>query len=549
MIGLKEQSVRGAKSFAEARARHRWRIPDRYNASLDCLDRNVDRAQRPALFHEDGAGRAVTYTFGALIEACNRFANALAAMGIRRGDVVAIQTAQRPETAIAHMAIYRIGAVALPISRLFGDDALRYRLAHSSARAILLEAEGAAPLEPLRRELPELHHVIVAGGKGPGLAFDALTAAGAPRCEAAPTGPEDPLILMYTSGTTGNPKGVLHAARNIIGHNGFDYALNFIRPDDVYFSPADWAWSAGLSGLVCPWAYGIPVVAHSGMGKFDPQVVYHLMERYRVTVAMFPPAALELMRQVRRPRDQYRLALRCIFVTAGSPSAALTRWLEEELRVAFNVGFGQTEANTVIGTCTELEAPQPGALGKGYPGHDVVIVGEHGAALRAGESGIIALARNDPVLMKEYWKDLAALGGKFVGPWMLTGDCGHLDDEGNVYFEGRADDVIKSSGYRIGPDEIEAALMEHRTVAACAVIGVPDPQRGQLVKAMVKLRPDSVPSATPVAELQQCVRLKVGPHAYPRLVEFVDDFPLTVTGKIKPKELRERQTSRAAPRS
>jgi acetyl-CoA synthetase len=546
MIGLREQAVRGAKSLAQARARHRWLIPERYNAALDCLDRNADLARHSALLYEESTGHAASYNFGQLTEACCRLANALAALGIGRGDVVAITAGQRPETAIAHMAIYRLGAIALPVSRLFGDDALRYRLEHSGARAIVTEAQSAGRLESIRQDLPALRHVIVAGGKGSGHSFEDLIAAGAPACEAAPTTPEDPLLLMYTSGTTGNPKGVLQAARNILGRNGFDYALNFIQPDDVYFSPADWAWSAGLTGLVCPWAYGISVVADGRSGRFDPEAVYRLMEKHRVTLAMFPPAALELMRQISRPREKYRLALRCIFVTAGSPSAALANWMEEELRVAFNVGYGQTEANTVIGTCTELERPQPGALGKGYPGHDVAILGEDGTELKSGEAGVIALAQGDPVLMKEYWKDRGAMAGKFVGRWMLTGDCGTMDDDGNVYFLGRADDVIKSSGYRIGPDEVEAALMEHPAVASCAVIGAPDPGRGQVVKALVKLHPGHAPSPEIATQLKEHVRARVGGHAYPRQVEFVDDFPMTATGKIKRKELREREVLKAA---
>ena len=252
MIGLKEQTVHGAKSFADARRQHRWLIPSHYNACVDCLDRNAGSADQAALYYINSAGHEARYTFGGFIESCQRFANALSALGVGRGDVVAIAGSQRPETAIAHMAIYRLGAIALPISRLFGDDALRYRLANSGARAIMVEPEAAGRLEGIRAELPELRHVIVAGGNGPGVNFESLVAAGAADCAAAPTGLEDPLILMYTSGTTGNPKGVLHAARNIIGHNGFDYALNFVRPGDVYFSPADWAWSAGLSGLGLP---------------------------------------------------------------------------------------------------------------------------------------------------------------------------------------------------------------------------------------------------------------------------------------------------------
>jgi len=549
MIGLREQSVRSAKSFAEARALHRWRIPERYNTAVDCLDRNAAGGGRAALLYEDSLGRTRSCSFGQLLASSCRLSNAMAGLGIGRGDVVAIAAGQQPETAIAHMAIYRLGAVALPISRLFGDNALRHRLKHGGARAIVAEAEMAARLEALRQDLPELRHMIIAGGDAPGVRFDDLVERARPERAPAPTAAEDPLLLMYTSGTTGDPKGVLQAGRNILGRNGFDYALNFIRPDDIYFSPADWAWSAGLTGLICPWAYGIPVVAYGGRAKFDPEAVLHLMERFRVTIAMFPPAALELIRQVGRPREKHRLALRCVFVTAGSPSAALAAWLRDEFRVAFNVGYGQTEANTVIGTCTELERPHPGALGKAYPGHDVAIVREDGTVLKRGETGIIALAHGDPVLMKEYWKDTGALAEKFIGGWMLTGDCGAMDDEGNVYFLGRDDDVIKSSGYRIGPDEVEGALMEHPAVASCAVIGAPDAERTQVVKALVKLRTPHVPSTEIITQLQEHVRARVGGHAYPRQVEFVDDLPVTVTGKIKRKELRQRETLKASPLS
>jgi acetyl-CoA synthetase len=545
MIGLKEQAVRGARSFAEARARHRWRIPERYNPSADCLDRNLEHGSRSALIYEDAEARPISYSFSQIAEASCRFANALDGLGMRAGDVVALVAGQRPETAIAHMAIYRLGAVALPISRLFGDDALHYRLEHSGVRAVIAETDSALRIESIRSRLPSLRHVIVAGTGTAGWSFDELCEGGAPWRDAVLSSSETPAMLMYTSGTTGNPKGVLQATRNLIGRNGFDYALNFIQPGDVYFSPADWAWSAGLTGLLCPWAYGIPVVAHSAKGRFDPELAYRIMERNRVTIAMFPPAALELMRQIGAPREKYRLALRCIFITAGSPSAALAAWLAEELRIAFNVGYGQTEANTIIGTCTALEAAHPGAVGKPYPGHDAVILGEDGKVVPPGETGTIALARADPVIMKEYWKDPQALAHKFNGPFMLTGDCGVMDAEGNVYFRGRTDDVIKSSGYRIGPDEVEAALMEHPAVASCAVIGVADAERGQVVKALIKLRAGHLPSAELVRQMQEQVRARVGGHAYPRQVEFVDDFPLTVTGKIKRGELREREASKA----
>ena len=549
MIGLKEQTVHGAKTIADAQARHRWQIPPDYNVAIDCLDRHVGLRDRVALYYEDDEGHCEQHTFGQMIEASNRFGNALKAIGIKRGDVVAVHLPQRPETAIAHMACYRIGAIALPISKLFGPEALDYRLRHSAAPAILIEAESAAKLDGLRKEIETLKHVIVVGGRGDGLAFDDLLARGASQLQVERNSAEDPILLMYTSGTTGNPKGVLHAHRYVLGHNGIDYSYNFLREGDLYYSPADWAWAGGLlDGLLAIWPYGIPVLAYRSRARFDPDVTYWLQEKYGATVGLYPPTALKVLREVPGPRAKYpKLRLRCIASGAEPVSPELARWVDQELEVEFNQGFGQTEANYFIGNCSALEHPKLEPLGKAYPGHVAAVVDpETGEPVKTGEIGDIAIRKDDPVVMKEYWKNPEAMREKFRGDWLLTGDNGYLDDEGYVYFQGRADDVIKSAGYRIGPAEVEASIMEHKAVASCAVIGVPDPQRGQMVKAFVKLMPGAQRSQTIIAEIQDHVKRKLGAHEYPREVDFVDEFPQTVTGKIRRRELREMEERRRA---
>ena len=542
LIGLREETVKDAKSIADARARHLWRIPADYNVAIDCIDRHTDLRDQPALFYEDDEGRAETYTFGQIASLSRRFANALKGLGVKRGDVVAIHLPQRPETAIAHIALYRVGAIALPISKLFGTDALRYRLTNSSARAILLEPESLEKIEPIRAELPDLRHVIIAGGKAGGLGFDDLIAQASDAFTMEPSASEDPILLMYTSGTTGDPKGVLHAARYVLGHNGIDYSYNFLRQGDLYYSPADWAWAGGLlDGLLAIWPYGIPVLAYRSKARFDPDVMLKLVEKYGATIGLYPPTVLKGLREVKNPREKYpNLRLRCVVSGAEPVSPELARWVDEQLRVQFNQAFGQTEANYFIGNCSALEKPLLEPLGKAFPGHDVAIIAD-GHPVKPGATGEIAIRRDSPVVMKEYWKNPAAMAEKFAGEWCLTGDMGHMDEEGYIYFQGRNDDVIKTSGYRVGPAEVEAKIIEHRAVASCAVVGIPDAKRGQAIKAFVKLLPGHQPSPEMIAEIQEHVKKRLAFHEYPRDFEFIDEFPMTVTGKIRRRDLRERE--------
>jgi acetyl-CoA synthetase len=445
-----------------------------------------------------------------------------------------------------------LGAIALPISKLFGSDALRFRLTDSAAAVLMLETESIEKIQPIVSELPNLKHVIVVGGNGADnlqpvgqAGFDELLNRASDEFAMPKASAEDPALLMYTSGTTGDPKGVLHAARYVLGHNGIDYSYNFLRDGDLYYSPADWAWAGGLlDGLLAIWPYGIPVLAYRSKARFDPDVMLSLVEKYGATIGLYPPTVLKGLREIRNPREKYpNLRLRCVVSGAEPVSPELARWVDDQLRVEFNQAFGQTEANYFIGNCSALEKPILEPLGKPYPGHEVAILAD-GQVVKVGETGEIAIRRDSPVVMKEYWKNPAAMGDKFAGEWCLTGDMGHIDDQGYVYFQGRNDDVIKTSGYRVGPAEVEAKIIEHPAVASCAVIGVPDERRGQTIKAYLKLLPGHEPSAKLIDEIQQHVKRKLAAHEYPREFEFIDEFPMTVTGKIRRRDLRERELSR-----
>ena len=547
MIGLRDQTVRDAVDIDDARARHRWNIPADYSVVADCLLRHQQRADELCLLFDDDQGKVQRWSWGQMLEAVNRFANALQALGVGRGDVVAIYLPQRPENAIAHFAAYRLGALSLPISKLFAPDAVRFRLAHVRAKVFVAEADVVERFADMLRELPDLAAVVSVDGGKQSNAFDTLSAKGAPTFSPtrAPSA-EDPFLMMLTSGTTGEPKAVVHHARALAAHNGGDYVLNFFRPGDLYFSSADWAWIGGLAdGLLALWPYGVPILASDA--RFDPKRTLRMVERHGATCGLYAPTALKRLRELPGVRQRFpRLRLRCVFSGGESVSAELRRWTLDEMGCELNVGYGQTEANYLIGTCRALEPAPADALGKPLPGHDVRIVDEQGQVVEIGALGSIALRRNDPVLMAAYFNNRRAYDERFVGDWYLTGDTGWQDDRGYLYFKGRIDDVIKTSGYRVGPGEVEAAVIAVPGVASCAVIGVPDERVGESIKAFIKLMPGVPASPELTASIQAHVRSVLAAHEYPREIEYVDDFPTTVTGKIRRRDLREQEIRRRA---
>jgi acetyl-CoA synthetase len=472
---------------------------------------------------------------------------------VKRGDRVAMLLPQRPETAIAYIAIFQMGAIALPLSHLFGPEALEYRMHDSQACAAIVEPTTIANLWAVKDRLPMLKVVIGVGGAaqaGVGQ-WDELLARAGSRFACEDTGANDPALIVYTSGTTGPPKGALKAHRVLLGNiPGFVHSHDFFpQPGDLFWSPADWAWTGGLMDALLPtWHFGQPILGYRG--RFDAERAYYLIDKYGVRNAFLFPTALKLMmKAVPEPKRQYRIGLRSIMSAGESVGVTVIEWAREQLGVTINEMFGQTEINYVVGNCQAAWPVKPGAIGRPYPGHRVAIIDNRGMEVPRGELGEIAVMRSvdgvpDPVFFLEYWNNPDATREKFIGEWGCTGDQGRMDDDGYIWYQGRSDDVIKSSGYRIGPAEIESCLVKHPAVANAAVIGKPDEARGAIIKAFIVLQPGQPPSEQLEEDIRKHVRGRLAPYEYPREIEFIDELPMTTTGKVQRKLLRQREEAK-----
>jgi acetyl-CoA synthetase len=527
-----------ASTYDELYRKFRWQVPPTYNIGVDVCDKWAAREpSRPAILNVRPDGREERVSFGALRDLSNRLANVLRAHDIRRGDRVAVFMPQAPEVAAAHIAIYKLGAVALPIAILFGPDALSYRLQNSGARGIITNAQGMAKLDSIRHEV-DLACVLSVEDKS---FADLLSRASSDFTPEATT-PDDPGLMIYTSGTTGQPKGALHGHRVVLGHlPGAELPYYpFPQEGDRFWTPADWAWAGGLLDVLLPSLHhGVAVVARK-FDKFDPNEAFALMAKTHVRNAFIPPTALRMMRAVPSPKGRYDLKVRAIGSGGESLGIEALEWGREAFGVTINEFYGQTECNLVIGTCAQLGQIKPGSMGKPVPGHVVAVIDHDGNPMKPGEIGQIAVKRPDPVMFLEYWGRPEATRDKFVGDWMTTGDQGTTDDDGYITFVGRDDDVITSAGFRIGPGEIEDCLIRHPAVALAAAVGKPDAVRTEIVKAFVVLKTGYAPSDALASEIQAFVKTRLSAHEYPREVAFIEQMPMTTTGKVIRRMLREK---------
>jgi len=504
--------------------------------------------ERIALFEYRAAGEPRTLTYRALTDQSNALANALRSKGVQPGDRVALLLPQCFETAIAHVAIYKLGAIAVPLALLFGTEAIEYRMQTAGAKAVVTNAAGLSKLNKVAARLTSLEVIVsIDGAEGSALGFHQLVRDHTTVFRAEDTKADDPSMMIFTSGTTGPPKGALHGQRVLLGHlPGVEMHHEFLpQAGDRLWTPADWAWAGGLLNVLLPGLYfGVPVVA-GRFDKFDGEAALGLAEKMAVRNVFIPPTALRMLKSVKDIRKRFRLDLR----TVGSGGESLGRetfeWGEAELGLTINEFYGQTECNLVLSSCGAIGVSRPGAIGLPVPGHRVAVIDEDGQKVPAGQTGQIAVARPDPVMFLEYWQNPEATRKKFIGDWMTTGDQGIEDEDGYIQFFGRDDDVITSAGFRIGPGEIEDCLTGHPQIALAAAVGKPDALRTEIVKAYVVLRDGIAPSAELADEIKIWVRERLSAHEYPREVEFVESMPLTTTGKVIRRIFRDRAKAEA----
>jgi acetyl-CoA synthetase len=538
-------------SYQRACQEFRWCIPERFNIAAAVCSKHADGATRLALIDVKEAANN-SYTFGAIDFLSDKFANVLADCGVARGDRVAVILPQSVELPIAHLAALKLGAVVVPLTVLFGSAALEYRLRDSEAKAIVADVAVLDRLDGFIGGLSRLEAIFVVGdGAGDDKKdFWQKVNAASSYLDPVETSSTEPAFIIYTSGSTGDPKGAVHCHRFLIGHlTAFEMYNNFdLGEDTIFWTPADWAWIGGLfDTLYTAWYYGRPVVAHRTK-KFSGEEAIALIERCRITNAFIPPTALRIMkRDEPNPRRKYDLKLRNIMSGGEALTPEIYDWGKAELGASVNECYGQTEANLLVTNCERWFAARPGRMGKPAVGHRVEIVDDGGRILSAGELGHIAVRRPDPVLFLEYLNKPAQTASAFIGDWLITGDMGLKDEDGYIWFRGRSDDLINTAAYRVGPVEIERAILQHQSVVECAVVGIPDPTRGAIIKAFVQLVPGLAPSEKLIEQIQELVRDQVGQHAYPREVEFVESLPKTTTGKIRRSELRDREIEKRRP--
>lgn len=581
-------------NYEQLHSQFRWRVPDEFNIAEVCSRRWAqapDAGQRIAV-HADGPGlQPRAHSYAELQHEANRLSAALAQLRVGKGDRVAIVLPQRFETAVAYMAVLQMGAVAMPLSTLFGPEALEYRLNDSAAAVAICDDASIVAIQNIRGECEALRHVIGVGdsasgdtgGGAAGMAdLDYAVIMAEQAAEYAPvlTHAHDPALLVYTSGTTGDPKGALIPHRALIGNlSGFVCSQNWFgfdphargplpdlpqpRQRTVFWSPADWTWTGGLMDALLPTLYfGRPIVAYHG--RFNPQVAFELLQKYEVThTFLFPTALKAMMKAFPQPKKSFKLKLQAIMSAGEAVGDAVFGYCQQELGVTVNEMFGQTEVNYIVGNCAIFYPAKPGSMGKGYPGHRVAVIDEQGLECPVGTVGEVAINRfdahghPDPIFFLGYWRNEAGTREKYTGDWCRTGDLARCDADGYLWYQGRADDMFKAASYRIGPSEIENCLVKHPAVANAAVVPKPDRERGALVKAYVVLTPEAAAERGDepfsreewetrlMIDLQRHVKGKLAPYEYPKEVEFVESLPMTTTGKVQRRVLRLQEEARA----
>src|SRR5262245_9872285 len=545
-MGVRRTVVANMTNYEQERATFRLDVPQTFNFGFDVVDRWAQDPSKLAMLWVDDAGHSARYTFADIRRESNRLASVLQGLGVRQGDGVMLVLPRLPQWHSIVVALLKLGAIPMPGTVLLTPKDFEYRINIAEARMVIVDEANAAKVEAVRANCPTSQHFIVLGDARPGwVAYAEALAAASETFTPALTRSTDPALIYFTSGTTGGPKMVLHThASYPLAHLATGKYWLDLRPEDLHWNLSDTGWAkAAYSNLFGPWLLGAAVFIQHSSARFDAQDTLRLLEEHGITTFCAPPTAYRMM--VLEDLRRYNLSRLRHCVGAGEPlnPEVIAAW-QSGTGLTIYDGYGQTETTLLVANYPCL-AVKPGSMGKPVPGFDVAIIEAHsGTVLPPGQEGDIAIRVQPqrPIgLFQEYWKNPAETAKSFQGAWYITGDRGLQDAEGYFWFVGRADDVIISAGYRIGPFEVESALLEHDAVAESAVVASPDEIRGAVVKAFVILAPGYQASPELVEELQEHVKRVTAPYKYPREIEFVTVLPKTISGKIRRIELRQRE--------
>ena len=588
-------------SYFQLHSQFGWHVPEDFNIADVCCTRWAKKTPNAVAIREHASNQSLakskTYTYLKLQQAANFLSAKLADAGVKRGDRVAIVLPQRFETAVAYMAVLQMGAIAVPLSMLFGPDALEYRVNDSDAIVALVDEVSELSLRQIQSNCPKLTSIMPIAGVF--IAYTAIKSIVKSKFHVV-TKADEGAILIYTSGTTGPPKGALIPHRALIGNlTGFVCSQNWFGFDGktnksssaIFWSPADWAWTGGLMDALLPTLYfGREIVAFRG--RFSPEATFELLQTQRVThTFLFPTALKAMLKAIPEPKKHYKLRLQAIMSAGEAVGDAVYDYCQKQLGVTVNEMFGQTEINYIVGNCAVRYPSKPNSMGKPYPGHNVAVIDDDGNLCPDGVPGDVAVNRfdihgqPDPIFFLGYWKNETATQSKFTGDWCRTGDLATRDADGYLWYQGRSDDVFKAAGYRIGPSEIENCLVKHPAVANAAVVPKPDAERGAVVKAYVVLaagyaekyginhevniainsiapkaintpttaiktyKNEAFSEKTLISELQAHVKALLAPYEYPKEIEFIEALPMTTTGKVQRRVLRLQEEERAKERA
>jgi acetyl-CoA synthetase len=523
-------SIGAQTTYEQVVAEHRWQVPERYNIAADVCDKHP--RDKLAMVHEHHSGVVRELTWGELQDLANQAANVLAGLGVQRGDRVAVVLPPTPETAAVFFGVWKLGAILLSMSVLYGDEGIRHRLTDSQSKVLVTDAANAP-----RFDASLVEQLLVLE--------EATLPAACTEFTTVDTAADDPAQLYYTSGTTGLAKGIVHAHRYLLAHEEFIYCHD-VRDGERFHGMGEWAWAAGIAPLLGPWRFGAVQYVFQREGGFDPARQLDFLSRHEVTNVFTTPTAVRSMMSIGDAGTRHPQHFR-IVCSAGEPlNPEAIRWFREQYGITVLDFYGLTESYPLCANFPFMEVRE-GSMGRPMPGWDVVVLDEDERPVDQGERGEICLrARSNPHYPLGYWNLPEASAQTFGGDWFHTKDAARVDEDGYFWYEGRADDVIIAAGYRIGPFEVESACLEHPAVAEAAAVASPDERRGNVVKAFIVLAAGHEGSDELAEQIKEFVRDRLSAYAYPRRIEFVTDLPKTLTGKIRRIELREREREHAS---